>query len=381
MTNSVFVDYILIKMHIKQTVFTVLIAVAAMASAQSEEQLPETITDPAINAEAEKRDTISAEEAEEIIEYNIYRKEHPDNPCARDLDTYDYEKNWYDDTQAYVNSRFCEPALWFDNFFAKDRVFNEGVAGTYVRWRNEFIFDEEEGFDYDMGISASVELPVLQNKLRITFDNDEDQDIRDVTPGSAEQTNNDLGLQLDLRENARSKFNVKVSFSPKILFRYRYTYPVVDDLILRFTQEVQRRKEVHSARTLIDIEQAFKPQYLFRSSTEGKISEEYEGIDWLQAFVLYRRVNKKSSLSYESSVTGISEPNTLATNYRLGIRFRKNFHRRWLFYEIAPEVTWPVTLDEERMEVVKERRSKWLLFFRLEVHFGNAYKKRYRDYN
>lgn len=376
-----FVDRKHLKIHIKQFVFAVLYSVATLAGAQSEEPLQDKESSPEINAVAEKSNEVSAEEAEQIIEYNIYRKEHPDNPCARDLDTYDYEKSWYDDSQIYINSRFCEPALWFDNFFANDRIFNEGVAGTYIRWRNEFTFDEEEDFKFDMGISASVELPGLQNKMRITFDNDEDQDIRDVAPGNEEQTNNNLGLQLDLRENARSKFNVKISFSPKILFRYRYTYPVFDSLTLRFTQEVQRKKQVNSARTLINVEQAFKPQFLFRSSTEVKVSEEYEGVDWLQAFVLYQRVNKKTSLAYESSVSGISEPQTLALNYRLGLRFRKNFHRRWLFYEVAPEMTWPITLDEERLTVEKERRSKWLLFFRLEVHFGNAYKKRYQDYN
>ncbi len=381
MINSVFVGYKILKMYIKQTIFIVLYAVVTMASAQSEEQLPDKVTDSEINAKAEKDDRLSAEDAEAIIEYNIYRKDHPDNPCARDMDTYDYEKSWYDETQIYINSRFCEPALWFDNFFANDRIYNEGVAGTYVRWRNEFTYDEEEGYKYDMGINASVELPGFSDQLRLTFDNDEDEDIRDVAPGAGEDSANSLGLQLDLRENARSKFNVRVSFSPKILFRYRYTYPVYDSLILRFTQEVQRKKQVNSARTLIDVEHAFKPQFLFRSSTEGKVSEEFEGVDWLQAFVLYQRINKKTSLSYESSVDGISEPQTLATNYRLGIRFRKNFHRRWLFYEVSPEMTWPITLDEERFNVVKERRSKWLLFFRLEVHFGNAYKKRYEDYN
>ncbi len=381
MINSVFVGYKILKMYIKQTIIIVLYAVVTMASAQSEEQLPDKVTDSEINAEAEKDDKLSAEDAEAIIEYNIYRKDHPDNPCARDMDTYDYEKSWYDETQIYINSRFCEPALWFDNFFANDRIYKEGVAGTYVRWRNEFTYDEEEGYKYDMGINASVELPGFSDQLRLTFDNDEDEDIRDVAPGAGEDSANSLGLQLDLRENARSKFNVKVSFSPKILFRYRYTYPVYDSLILRFTQEAQRKKQVNSARTLIDVEHVFKPQFLFRSSTEGKVSEEFEGVDWLQAFVLYQRINKKTSLSYESSVNGISEPQTLATNYRLGLRFRKNFHRRWLFYEVSPEMTWPITLDEERFNVVKERRSKWLLFFRLEVHFGNAYKKRYEDYN
>ncbi len=381
MINSVFVGYKILKMYIKQTIIIVLYAVVTMASAQSEEQLPDKVTDSEINAEAEKDDRLSAEDAEAIIEYNIYRKDHPDNPCARDMDTYDYEKSWYDETQIYINSKFCEPALWFDNFFANDRIYKEGVAGTYVRWRNEFTYDEEEGYKYDMGINASVELPGFSDQLRLTFDNDEDEDIRDVAPGAGEDSANSLGLQLDLRENARSKFNVRVSFSPKILFRYRYTYPVYDSLILRFTQEVQRKKQVNSARTLIDVEHAFKPQFLFRSSTEGKVSEDFEGVDWLQAFVLYQRINKKTSLSYESSVNGISEPQTLATNYRLGLRFRKNFHRRWLFYEVSPEMTWPITLDEERFNVVKERRSKWLLFFRLEVHFGNAYKKRYEDYN
>jgi len=100
-----------------------------------------------------------------------------------------------------------------------------------------------------MGINASVELPGFSDQLRLTFDNDEDQDIRDVAPGGGEDSANSLGLQLDLRENARSKFNVKVSFSPKILFRYRYTYPVYDSFTLRFTQEAQWKKQVSSART------------------------------------------------------------------------------------------------------------------------------------
>jgi len=132
---------------------------------------------------------------------------------------------------------------------------------------------------------------------------------------------------------------------------------------------------------LIDFEKLFENQLFFRSSSEGKLSEEFDGVDWLQAFVLFQRLNNKTSLSYEASANGITQPGTLALNYRLGVRFRKNFHRRWLFYEVAPEMSWPVTLDIDRRGTVISRRSKWLIFFRLEVHFGNAYKKRYQDYN
>jgi hypothetical protein len=149
---------------------------------------------------------------------------------------------------------------------------------------------------------------------------------------------------------------------------------------MRFTQEVQRETSVNSARTLLEIERSYKQRYLFRSSTEGKISEDYDGVEWLQAFVLYERLNKKTSVSYESSVSGITQPHTVSTDYRLGVRYRRNFHRQWLFYEVAPEMTWPITLDESGNNVIEGRRSKWQIFFRLEVHFGNVQNKRYEDY-
>ena len=316
---------------------------------------------------------------EEDEKYNIYKKHNPEDPCDRGLDTYNYEKSWYDDTQIYVNSQFCEPALWFDNFFGNDRVFLEGSAGTYIRWRNEFSYDKEEYFKFNSDISFSIELPGLEDRLRLTFESDEDEQMRDIAPGNNQEATSSLGLQFDVAENSRSKFNISFSLSPRIRLRYRYTYPVYETVILRLTQELQREKAVHSSRTLFDFEKLFKNQLFFRSSSEGRLSEEFDGVDWLQAFVLYQRVNKKTSLSYELSANGITEPLTLATNYRAAVRFRKNFHRKWLFYEISPELTWPVTFDEDGQ--LTDRRSKWLIFFRFEVHFGNAYKKRYKDYN
>jgi len=318
---------------------------------------------------------------DEVINYHITRNENPDNPCDRGLDDHTYEKYWYDETQIYINSKFCEPALWFDNFFATDRIFDEGVPGTYVRWRNEFTYDEEEYFSYKMRLKFSVVLPGFKNKLRLSFEGDKDEDLRDISPGSDDTSNNSLNLQLDIKETARSKFNVRFSLSPRIRFRYRYTYPIYDDITLRLTQEVQWKNGVNSARTRFDFEQVLNSKILFRSSTEANVSEKFDGVDWLQAFVLFQRINKKSSLAYEASVNGITEPFSKTTDSRVGIRYRKNFHREWLFFEIAPEVTWPVTVNRENSNIEINRRSKWLLFFRLEVHFGNAYKKRYRDYN
>jgi hypothetical protein len=325
---------------------------------------------------------VGSEDLEQQVEdFHIIRRDRPDNPCDRESDEYNYETNWYDHSQIYINTKFCEPALWFDNFFARDRLFEEGVAGTYVRWRNDFSYDEEEYFEFKTRSKVSAVLPGLEGRFRLTFEGDDDDDLRDLAPGNTNESADSLGLQIDLKENARSKFNVSVNLSPRIRFRYRYTYPVFEQTSLRFTQEVQWENGENSARSRFDVEQPISDDFLFSSSTELKVTEKYDGVDWLQAFVMYQWVNKKTSLAYELSADGITEPISITTNYRAGIRLRKNFHREWLFFEIVPDYTWPITFDIDRLGIEQYRRSKWSLLFRLELHFGNAYKKRYEDYN
>ena len=343
--------------------------------------IPQNTQPVTANGNSDDEDTEPAPAVEES--YKIYEKRSPANPCDRGLDTYDYEKQWYDETQIYINTKFCEPALWFDNFFGNDRLFEEGVAGTYIRWRNDFTYDEEAETDFKISLNASVELPGFKDKLRLTFEGDEDEDLRDVSPANptGETITNTLGLQVNVTENVRSKLSARVSLSPGLLLRYRYTYPITDKMTMRFTQELERKKATNSARTRIDYEHTLQQNLLFRSSSEGKVSEDFEGVDWLQAFILYQRLSKRSSIAYETSATGITKPRSLTTNYRVGLRFRRNFHREWLFYEVAPEVTWPISLAENRSEIEINRRSKYLIFFRLEVHFGNAYKQRYQKYH
>jgi len=288
--------------------------------------------------------------------------------------------SWYDSTHAVMNTAFCEPALWFDSFFASDRVIEE-VGGTYVRWRNDFIQDEEEGFSFKTNLNFSVELPKVSSKIKLVFEGDDDQDLKDVLPGGQQaDVNNELGFRFDIKDTDRSKFNVSFSAKPRIRARYRYTYPVLADFLIRFTQEIQNEEGINGARTRIDLEKAFIPFILLRSSTEGFVSEEYDGVDWSQAFSLFHRLDRKSSVSYEASAVGITRPEPLVTNYRLGVRYRQNIHRDWLFFEITPDITWPIDLSEDRETIVKERRSVMSLIVRFEVHFGNMRKRKYSDY-
>jgi len=183
-----------------------------------------------------------------------------------------------------------------------------------------------------------------------------------------------------VKDTNRSKFNISVSAKPRIRLRYRYTFPIRDDFLIRFTQELQNEEGVNGARTRVDFEKAFLPLRLFRSTTEAFVTEDFPGVDLSQAFGLFQRISKKASISYEASAVGSTRPETRVTNYRLGVRYRRNIHRDWLFFEVSPDITWPLQLSEDRTTIIAERRSQLSLLVRVEVHFGNAKRRKYSDY-
>ena len=341
---------------------------------QAEDKLPDT----KITA-----DTVQGEQINNELTADNTTEQQPDqsSPCVDEQGQQRPDASWYDSTHAVMNTVFCEPALWFDSFFGSDRVIEE-VGGTYVRWRNDFIYVEADGFRFNTNLNFSVELPKVSYRLKLTFEGDQDQDLEDVLPGdpAAADNTNTIGLRLDVKDTDRSKFNISVSARPRIRARYRYTYPVLEDFLIRFTQEIQNEEGVNSARTRIDFEKAFLPKRLFRATTEGVVAEDFSGLDWAQAFALFDRLSKKSSVSYELSTNGITRPDNRIINTRVGIRYRRNIHRDWLFFEMVPDITWPLTLSEDRETVLEERHSVLSLIFRLEIHFSTTKKRKYSDY-
>ena len=324
-------------------------------------------------------ETETSSETPTEAETQLDERTDPESACDRISDLDEREATWYDEAHAYMNTAFCEPAVWFDDFFASDRIFEE-VGGTYVRWRNDFIYQQEDGFDFRTNLNFSIELPRISSKLKLILEGDEDPQLQDVLPGGQTQdTQNTVGLRVDVKKTDRSKFNVTFSAKPRVRARYRYTYPARDDFIIRFTQEIQNEKGVNGARTRLDLEKAFLPR-LLRSTTEVFVAEDIPGADVATALVLFKRISRKKSVSYEASVSGVTKPTNLVTNYRLGVRYRMNIHRDYLFLEATPDITWPIGLSEDRETVIEERRSVWSLIVRLEVHFGNVKNRKYADF-
>ncbi|MDT8452102.1 MAG: hypothetical protein RQ936_05060 [Gammaproteobacteria bacterium] len=295
-------------------------------------------------------------EAEEI------REERKPNIC----DSLEGEgEGWIDDVHTYLSVEFCKPAVWFDSFFADKRIYEEGRAGTHLRWTNDYVLTEGGSWAYTSDVHASFELPKAKNKLHIIYEGEEDDRLRDVAPVQQEPAKKDLGLLYAITQSEQANFSIRLKLSPSIVLRYRYTWPVTDTFTTRFTQELYRRDNLDGRISRIDFEKRISKALYLRQSNSVMHSEGFEGEQRDSSLVLYQYLTEKSALSYESSTTMLTYPESYIKASRLGVRYRRNFYRKWLFYEIAPAKNWNRPLPTD------EREQSWEILFRLEVNFIN----------
>lgn len=273
--------------------------------------------------------------------------------------------SWYDVTHTYLAISFCRPAVWFDNFFADVRTDEEFRAGTRVRWQNDFVNTEGRGFDFVTKFSASFKLPKAKKRINLFFEGEEQNALQDVVPETEREARGALGLLYEVKETARGNLSLRIKLSPSITLRYRYRYPLSETFISRFTLELYNKDGDEGATTRLDFEKRLSSDFFLRQSNTVTTAESLEGNEWGAGLVLYHHLSDVSALSYESGVSGKTRPDDYVSNTRIGIRYRRNFYRKWLFYEIAPAVTWPRSL------ITDERNQAWEFLFRLEVNFVN----------
>jgi hypothetical protein len=168
-----------------------------------------------------------------------------------------------------------------------------------------------------------------------------------------------------VRNSARASLSFRIKLSPSYTLRYRYNLPITDTFITRFTEELFHRDSASGHSTRLDFEKRLSVNFVLRQSNKGTRAENIDGTDWETGLVLFQRLSDVSALSYESSAVGVTEPDDYVTNSRLGVRYRRNFFRKWLFYELVPAVNWPRPL------VADVRKPVWEFMFRLEVNFVN----------
>lgn len=281
--------------------------------------------------------------------------------CAAD-DAERRGDNWVDGSYAYVTSRTDSLAVWLDSFFGTPTSDLES-ADSVLRLRTEYEWDEENGEDYKVRLRGKVDLPRLDRRLSLVFA-EEDEDREEVIPNSA-GNDDDVGLQYRLRQRPSSRLWFTVGTNSSLDFksslRYKYVEPIGDDWRVQFSERLYFKEgDGFGTITRGELDYLLSSDRIVRWSNQAEYGEETDGVEWGTRLSYQLRLSEKDAFSYFGAIAGETDPEYLTESYALGVRYRRNVFRPWIFVEVEPSYAW------RRESVDESRSSVWLLTVRLE---------------
>ena len=291
---------------------------------------------------------------------------------------------WIDHVHALVQEKTCEPAVWFDNFFGEDHVLLDLRPGTFIIFRNSARLTEGLKVAYASDFSISFDLPRWERTLRHArlyiesrseIDRYSAQQGQPIEPGINQETGVRqpiIGVRIDPYIKSIALLvsidsGVKINMHPNAFVRMRYQYSKAFGgvYLIRSSEIAMWRAVEHFSNTLqLDLERNINTFTLVRWGNSINYIDDTPGVKWNTGISYFTLLTRKSAISFDTSMWGVNDPEWTIEDYRIGSLYRLNFYRPWLFFEIEPEVTWPVN------EKSGHRNATFVLMSTLEIQFG-----------
>ena len=287
-----------------------------------------------------------------------------------------------DQVHAFVQDSTCEPAVWFDTFFVTDHNLLDLRPGTLIILRNSTRWTEAETIKGIFDYHIEYRLPQWQSylkKAKLYFDSRSETNQYTNLPGQPVDPGIDpntgankpvIGVIVDLLTRlhalVRIDTGVKIGIHPDahVRIRYQYIQPISEVYVLRLSEIAMYQYLEHFSNTAqADVERKLSQFTMIRWSNNATYREGTAGVTWNTGISLFNQLSTRSAISYDASVWGVTHPDWVIQNYRIGSSYRQNFYRSWLFFQLAPEVTWP-------KDVRGHRNSTYSFMATLEIQFG-----------
>lgn len=293
-----------------------------------------------------------------------------------------FGETWLDQTHDYVDRKLCQPAVWFDDFFGSEYVLEDARPTMFISLKNAVRWTDGQGAEMVRDYKLLYRLPQMEkvvDKARFFITSESSADKFTVQPGQAIDPGLDpatgvrkptVGVRLNFFRWLRSLTTVDVGIKmqlpidPFIRMRYQYTKPLGARYLFRFNETALWRSIEHFTETSrVDFERKIATFALLRWSNYLTYLQGSRGMTWNTGASLLTQLTPKSAVSYDTSMWGGTSPLWFIENYRIGVKYRQNFYRSWLFFELEPEITWP-------KDVTGHRYSAAAFMATLEIQFG-----------
>lgn len=273
-----------------------------------------------------------------------------------------------DEYHTYMVGKLKGQTLWFDNFFGDQRAEEDDQPTSFVRLRTVARYTEGEAMTFPIRLRANLKLPRINRRLHLVIfggNRDEDRqkepdDAIDSSLKSGEETERtNLGLRYMIYKSLRDRFHFGGGLSlgwPLDYYgrmRYERLIHVGDNNIIRLTETGFWNSLTGFGETSrFDLERTMGDHHQTgRLSFYGTYGEDKSGLQWGAETSLFRQLSESSALAFDLGAYGSSEPSLQVGTYRIASRYRRNFLRPWLFFEIEPEVVFPQSTEGSRKAI------------------------------
>ncbi len=199
------------------------------------------------------------------------------------------DNTWVDRTHSLVERSLFDAVVWFDRFFGGERVVLAGRPESILRWKTEFLWDEEEGSSFRSSVRASLRLPRLKDRWHLMFTSESRGDPNAIIPEDPGNPGLDIGSQgrtsstelvYDIFRTPHSILDVgagvRVRIPPNAFVRTRYQHarPVGFSTLGRFTATAYwDALDGPGESNQLDFERWFAPSTLLQWSNSFTIEE------------------------------------------------------------------------------------------------------------
>ena len=288
------------------------------------------------------------------------------------------EEGFVDTVHGDLSRQLQATAVWLDSFFTNESFLKEENR-SYLRVRYDMFKEQGTAGYLKPAIDLRLALPELERKTHLIFTAEPAQPpIGASAPaqtagerfGTTEQRNVTTGVHYIFRSSTKESFIVRggmqISGFTPVLFvapRYRALFPL-DSWNMRFTQEVlYRTSSGWETDTRFEFERLLPHNLFFRTSVDGIWVAHVDGYLFSLGLALSQPLSAKHVLDYELITYYQTRPIGELTEVDFRIRYRHSFWRKWLFFELAPQVRFPV--DRNFADVPG-------ILFRLEMFIGKT---------
>lgn len=299
---------------------------------------------------------------------------------SSELDQYDDQAetethffSFLDEPQEYITAKMESMARNLDEYFTDNRDYYVS-SGSYLKIRQSVVLKERGIIQSPRSVSFKLRLPNTEKRLKIFFETPTEKQPYDIstqteeTPPKTALSEGEyiLGIQGESGEKYGWKYkptlgvNIDSKLDPFARFRLTRDY--------QFTKWNINWQETPywydsigwGFDSYFELNKRISDPYLFRSATFAGWVYETDNFDLSHVFSLFHSLSDKKKMSYYAGAYGLSKPNIHTTHFLLGITYRQNIHRNYLFFEVEPQILY---------QKINRFHPEHSLTFRLEMVF------------